>query len=261
MSLSNIEEKIYFAALGAGPVTFDTINSWGVCSRGTLRVVMHNLVKKGYFWRIKKGTYAAVRKGGKIDDALLIAQNLFDGYIAFSAALYVHNLSDELPFVIYVATKSRSDSRTFGNYTVKAVAMGKRLLGAERLKGISVSSKAKTLYDCFHVPQYAGGYSRILKAVFNSGLSEAEWQEFLYFAGKFESSAFCQRTGYMLSLLAKETKHEVPGFVTDFMRRRVKNMAAMGPGDSGNGKCTRIDEWKIKDFIGKEKLLSWWYHG
>ncbi len=258
MSLSNLEEKVYFAALRAeGTVTFETIESWSICSHGTLKVVVHNLVKKEYFQRIKKGVYIAKKPdGSSLQDALLLAQNLFNGYLAFSSALYIHKLSEELPFTIFVATNSQSREKQFGNYIVKSAALGNRLLGTTKIEGYVTSTIPKTIYDCFHLPQYAGGYANILKAVFTAKMTEKQWKEFMQYVAKFEHFAFCQRVGYMLSLLKKETKINMPDFVLSYMKSKIKYNINLG-----EGKGLNIKDWKLEDSIGKEKLLSWWYHG
>ncbi len=256
MSLSNLEEKVYFAAMESGPVSFETIKSWELCSNGTLKVVMHNLVKKGYFQRIKKGLYLAKKHGIGIHDALMLAHNLYEGYLSFSTALYIHKLSEDMPFTIFVATKSRSEERIFGNYAIKAVALGKRLAGTEKKEGISVSTIPKTIYDCFRIPQYSGGFANVLKSVYNAQMSQEQWKEFLYYVSEFESYAFCQRIGFMLNLLKKETKLNVPNFILNHMKSKIKCDVYLG-----KGRYAYAKDWKIMDCIGKEKLLSWWYHG
>ncbi|MBI4162877.1 MAG: hypothetical protein HY513_04285 [Candidatus Aenigmarchaeota archaeon] len=257
MSLSNIEEKVYFASLDSGAVKFETIKTWGIASNGTMKVVMHNLVKKGYFQRIKKGVYIAKKPGEPpLLDALYIAENIYKGYLAFSTALFIHKLAEELPFSIYIATKYASYQRTEGAYKIKAVAMGNRLLGTTKVDDYNVSTMPKTIYDCFHLPQYSGGYPNILKAVFNAKMNEKQWKEFMRYVEKFRSYAFCQRTGYMLSLLKKETKINIPDSVINFMEAQVKYDVALG-----NGKGNYIKKWNLTDSLGRGKLLSWWYHG
>lgn len=258
MSLSNLEEKVYFAALEAkgSTVSFETIKSWDVCSYGTLKVVVHSLVKKGYLQRIKKGVYIAKKPNEEpLQDAMLMGQSLYDGYLAFSTALYIHKLSEDMPFTIFVATKYSSYERKLGNYSVKAVALGTRLIGATKADKYNVSSIPKTLYDCFHMPQYAGGFPNVLRAVYYATPSTEQWKEFLYYADKFESHAFFQRVGYMLNLL-KKINFAVPDFVISHMKSKVKYKTVLG-----KGKGTYIKEWMIMDCIKKQNLLSWWYHG
>ena len=96
-----------------------------------------------------------------------------------------------------------------------------------------------------------GGEGRI-----NAKMSEDQWKEFLYYVNKFEFHAFGQRVGYMLSLLKKETKLDVPDFILIYMKSKIRYSVSLG---KING--VDIKEWKIEDCIGKEKLLSWWYHG
>ena len=276
MSLSNLEEKVYFSALGASAVNFETIKTWQIASNGTLKVIVHNLVKKGYFQRVKKGVYIAKKPGApQLIDAICIAENTYKGYAAFSTALFIHKLTEEMPFTIFIATKTQSCEKNFGNYTIKAVAIGQRLMGTAKVDNYTVSTLPKTFYDCLHLPQYAGGYPNILKAIYNAKMNEKQWKEFMQYVEKFKSYAFCQRAGYMLSLLKKETNIKIPDFVLSYTKSKVKYELNLWHGTDAKEQkqkasrrfasihpnCQYIKEWQLTDCIGKEKLLSWWYHG
>jgi len=183
-----------------------------------------------------------------------IALALFKGYIGFSSALRIYNLLDYEPFTIFIVTETKSMKRSIGEYTFKSVAMGKRATGITYYKGIYISTTAKTFFDCFYKPQYSGGYSTITKALYDAKL---DWNEFIVYF-KLASSSLCQRTGYILELLKNETD-KIPEDILDYFRKRVKNNTKLIP--SGKSRGQYIKEWMVLDNLGKENILSWWYHG
>ena len=219
--------------------------------------VCSSLSSKGYLHRLKKGVYLVQKKPSNIPmikNVYKIALALFKGYIGFSSALRLYDLIDYEPFTIFVVTGNRSMEKTIGEYTLKYVAMGNKATGMTYYNGVYVSTIAKTFFDCFYKPQYGGGYSTITKALYDADI---DWNEFL---GYFElaSNSLCQRTGYVLDLLGDATS-VVPTDVLDYFKNRIKNNTRLLPSGSSKGKY--IKEWMLLDNLGKENILSWWYHG
>ena len=218
--------------------------------------ICFNLSSKGYLHRLKKGIYLVHKRPSAvpvIKNPYKVALSLFKGYIGFSSALRVYDLLDYVPFTIFVVTVNKSREKNVGEYTFKAVAMGKRVAGMTYYNEIYVSTISKTFFDCFYKPHYCGGYSEITKALNDA---EIDWNEFI---GHFEfaSNALCQRTGYVLDLIREETGKTIPKL--EMFRRRMKNNTKLIPSGKTSGKY--IKEWKVLDNIGKENILSWWYHG
>lgn len=214
--------------------------------------------KKGYLYRLKKGVYLVMEKPSGsplIKNPYAIALRLFSGYIGFSSALRHYGLLDYEPFTIFVVTKNKSREKSIGEYTFKSVAMGENARGLTFYKGLYVSTLAKTFFDCFYKPRYAGGYSEITKALFE--VKELDWDEFLRYFDR-ASDALCQRTGYVLDLYNRETGR-VPDGVLAYFRSRKKNKTALLP--SGGGKETYSSEWMVMDNLGRENIMSWWQHG
>ena len=218
--------------------------------------ICSNLSSKRYLHRLKKGIYLVQERPSAvpvIKNPYKIALALFKGYIGFSSALRVYNLLDYAPFTIFVVTVNKSREKRVGDYTFKAVAMGKRAVGLTHYNGIYISTISKTFFDCFYKPQYCGGYSVITKALNDV---EFDWDEFIrYF--RFTSDSLCQRTGYVLELIGEETGKKIPAL--DHLRKRVRNNTKLVPSGKAGGKY--IKEWKVLDNLGKGNILSWWYHG
>ena len=219
--------------------------------------VCSSLSSKGYLHRLKKGAYLVQKKPSNIPvikNAYKIALALFRGYIGFSSALRLYDLIDYEPFTIFVVTGNRSMEKIIGEYTLKYVAMGDKATGMTYYNGVYVSTTAKTFFDCFYKPQYGGGYSTITKALYDADI---DWNEFLGYFG-LVSNSLCQRTGYVLDLLGDATS-VVPTDVLDYFKNRIKNNTRLLPSGSSKGKY--IKEWMLLDNLGKENILSWWYHG
>jgi predicted transcriptional regulator of viral defense system len=219
--------------------------------------VCSSLSSKGYIHRLKKGVYLVQEKPSEtptIEDPYPIALALFKGYIGFSSALKVYGLLDYEPFTIFVATQNKSASRSVGKYTFRSVAMGKKATGMTFHNEIYVSTLPKTFFDSFYKPQYAGGYSTITKALYESNM---DWNEFIRFF-ELASSSTCQRTGYVLDMLRMET-HKVPKYVLTYLRSRIKNNTKLIPSSEAGGKYNR--DWMVLDNLGRNNIMSWWYRG
>lgn len=219
--------------------------------------ICYRLMKKKYLRMLKKGLYL-VQKEGKfaVENPFKIALSIYPGYVGFSSALKFYGLIEYEPFTIFVVTKHHSKNIPIGQYSFKYTAMGKRAVGATYSKGIWVSTVEKTFFDCFYKPQYAGGYSTIVKAL--NEQEKVDWDRLLYFFKKFASGSLCQRTGYVLNLLG-ETDFKVPQKVFRYFRGRIKINTKLLPVAPSHGEF--IKEWNLIDNIGKENILSWWYHG
>lgn len=219
--------------------------------------VCSKLSSKGYLYRLKKGVFLIQKKPSQIpivENPYRIALSLFSGYIGFSSALRIYELLDYEPFTIFIVTKNKSMEKRIAEYTYKSVAMGKRAIGITNYKGIYISTLAKTFFDCFYKPQYGGGYSTITKALFEA---DVDWGEFIQYFD-LASSSLCQRTGYILELMKKET-NKISEEVLHYFKKRIKNNTKLLP--TGRGSGDYIKEWKLLDNLGKNNILSWWYNG
>jgi len=227
-------------------------------SEGMIYKVASGLESKGYLYRLKKGLYLVHERPSKepvIENPYKIALSIFKGYISFSSALKLYDLLEYEPFTIFVATPKKSGTIELNRYTIKAVSMGKKAFGITFYKGVYTSTLAKTFFDCFYKPQYAGGYETITKALYEA--KKVDWDEFLGYFRKFASPSLCQRTGYVLDLMRRELDFEVPEKVIDFLKSRVKTKTKLVPTAPSKGHFT--SEWKVLNNLSKEKILGWYY--
>jgi len=212
--------------------------------RLAINKIISSMLEKGYLYPLKKGKYLVQKEPSAnplIQDPYRVALSLYSGYIGFSSALRLYDLTDYEPFTIFVVTTS--------------VSFGNKATGITFRKGVYVSTIPKTFFDCFFKPSHAGGYGEITKA-FHS-VKNIDWDEFLGYYKKFGSSSLCQRTGYVLELM-KDAGYQTPGYVLKYLRSRTGKKTRLLPSVPSKGKYN--SDWKLTDNAGKENILGW-LHG
>jgi len=264
--LSHTEQQLYLTLEAEGLNVF-TIDDALKLNQGFspeyIHVLLQRLKEKGWITRAGRGIYlrlpASAAINGKVylEDPFAVALKLFPGYLAFQSALKVHALSEYQSFTVFVATEQKSRTvKLVDQYEVKALALKKRFTGYEHKDDYTVSTVAKTFFDCFFHPQYAGGLSEVLKSL--QSCEAMDWNEFLSHCKRFGSDSFCQKVGYLLSLMEKETGLKVPSSVIRYLRSRTNTKTRLVPRLKGG---QLVKEWLVVDNVGKDKLLSWWLHG
>ncbi len=163
----------------SGIATLDVLESLRFCGRPTLKTTLSRLNKSGRIIRLKRGTYSS----NPMKDAYLSAQATFNGYIGFTSALHLHGLITENPFTIHVVTTNTAKTVKAGQYEFKAVALKEKAIGFERKGNYTVSTRAKTLFDCLYLPEYGVEKGKMLVAYAGAKITKKEWAEFRRYAG------------------------------------------------------------------------------
>lgn len=226
-----------------------------ISSPSYFKVVISSLIKKNILLRVKKGLYYVIM--GESYDEFLLGQYLFGGYIGFSTALWLHGLKTELPTVCYIIVYKGKKEKRIGRMLYKSVSLGKKAIGSVYLGRYNISTKAKTFFDCFYFPKYSGGFNQIVYSLSVANLTIKEWNEFLDYIKMFGSSSMIQRTGYILTLLRRRPK-AIPEFVLKQLKIELRKkgtiITRLDPSSKMKGKF--IDEWKIYDNVGEERILA-----
>jgi predicted transcriptional regulator of viral defense system len=148
-----------------------------------------------------------------------------------------------------VVPKSKG-KKLIGRFHYQSVALGRRAVGSTYLKGYRVSSRAKTFFDCFLMPKYAGGISRILPALVTAKLTDEEWKEWLGHVERIGTKSLAQRAGHILSEAKRNGTISVPKFIIDALSRMSKKgiITVLDPSKPRNGRF--VKEWNLYDNIG-----------
>lgn len=186
----------------SGILTLDVLESMRLCGTATLKTTLSRLARKGAIMGLKRGTYAAL----PLKDGFAAAQATFNGYLGFSTALYLHRIIPEQPFSITVVTRATSAVKPFGHYEFRAVALKDKAVGFEQKGGYTVSTRAKTLFDCLYLPQYSIGHEKLLEAYAEAGLSANEWREFDGYAKRFAGKRMAKEVREVKKRLVEKGK-------------------------------------------------------
>ena len=183
----------------SGIITLDVLESLKLCDDFTLKTTLSRLGKSGRVLRLKRGVYAS----NPLKDQFVAAQSTFNGYIGFSAALYIHRFIAEMPFVITVVTTSQSESKRFGAYEFRAVAMKEKAIGFENIGNLVVSTRAKTLFDCIYLERYSIEGKKLIEAYIENPLDAKGLKEFDSYVLKFSSQKTRGKFGEVKKLIGR----------------------------------------------------------
>ena len=191
MFSKKISEAVLEAIEGSpsGIAPLDVLESLRLSDRQTLKTTLSRLNRQGRILRLKRGVYST----NPMRDSLACGQNVFNGYLGFSSALYVHGMITETPFTITVVTADKSETRRIGEYEFRAVSLGRKAVGFEKKDGYVVSTRAKTLFDCLYLPRYSVESEKLAEAFRQARLAAKEWLEFDGYVKRFASGRVAER--------------------------------------------------------------------
>ncbi|MDE1824964.1 MAG: hypothetical protein KGH77_02620 [Candidatus Micrarchaeota archaeon] len=218
---------------------FPLLASLSLTSESSLRVTLSRLVKAGEIYNPVKGTYVS-----KNADLFRVACQLHQGYISLSTAFYLHNLIEEFPFTVFVASNVRKTVQ-IGN--LEFVYFKARNYSGVEKGDYPIASIEKAISDSLmHLPLTS--FTMLAKVLYYANIDSSKLIQ-LCDGG---SSALFQRLGYLLSLLPKLDKEKSK--VLRFCSKKIKTTAYL----NGRRRGTYVAEWKIIDNLGKEAIMSWW---
>ncbi len=242
-NLSPMEHMLLDVAVDMDPIfTRDMIHAMPDVHPQVIRNALSTLVKKGRLSRIKRGVYVRSEGHGKpiIEEPFRLALAIFPGYIAFGSALTHWRLIEYEPFTVFIGTRSRSGSKDIGEYTFKAVSMGRRAQGTFFEGSVYVSTLEKTLFDCLYKPHHAGGYPLVAKAISEA---EPDWEEVGRWFKQLGTPSLKRRAGYVLSIAGN-----APRWLLKDLRGEGGSRIWLDPTGPRRGRY--IHEWYLNDNVG-----------
>ncbi len=183
-----------------GIMTLDILENLKICNDSTLKTTLSRLSKSKKIIRLKRSTYST----NPLINAFTSAQYIFNGYIGFSSALYLHKLITEIPFSITVVTRFKSGTKTIGEYEFRAVALKDKAVGFSDIDGIVISTRPKTLFDCLYLEKYSIERNKLIEVYRSAQLSSKELTEFDLYVTKFISPNKRQKFKDVITLITKK---------------------------------------------------------
>ncbi|MFW5904546.1 MAG: type IV toxin-antitoxin system AbiEi family antitoxin domain-containing protein [Candidatus Saliniplasma sp.] len=165
-----------------------------ISKENTYRII-GNMIEKGLVKRIERGKFILTEVWNELDIYEIAAEIFQPSYIAFWSALHYHDMTDQVPRVVFLVTTKRKKPLKFQGQKIKYVTVkGSMFFGYERYGKVLVSDMEKTVIDCLRHPEYSGGISQIQDAL-SDQLNTDRLIEYCKLAG---SSAVASRLGYLL---------------------------------------------------------------
>lgn len=225
--------------------------------KSSLVKLLHDLVEKGWLFRISKGKYIILplEAGAKpefTEHEFVIASFLINPYyISYWSALNYYGLTEQVSKTIFIATTKRKLEKEIKGLRFKFITLNKnKFFGFARITisnhFIDIAEREKAIVDCLDMPRNCGGITEIIKAI--DGIkNELDFNKLIVYAKKMRNKAILNRLGYILDLLGIKAKIK-PSNHYVFL-------------DSVNKKKGAYNKkWKIIENIPKEEILSWREH-
>ncbi|MCY4491064.1 MAG: transcriptional regulator [Thaumarchaeota archaeon] len=198
--------------------------------------VIDGLKKKKRLQEIENGKYLLVParaglEGYWSEDPWLIVPQLIDEYyIGFWTAMKFWDMTEQIPYTVFVATPKRKKNRILKYRKQKfqfVTISKKKFFGYVELKigknnHFNISSKEKTIVDGLTHPEYCGGIVEVTKAMWYMQ-KEVDWTEVYQLTKKIGINVVLRRLGYLLTILdfeqnlSEKIKKEIVSYPYSFL--------------------------------------------
>lgn len=257
---TNVLSKL--ASSGKRFVTIRDIQNTIECSHDNAKRIASDLFRKKWLERVERGKYLIVpleagEKGLYTEHEFLIASQLVSPYyIGYWSALNFHDLTEQVPYTVFVATTMRKDDMELHGVDYKFVTLiEKKFFGFEdySLSGeqVNISSPEKTLIDSLDHLEYSGGLEEASKA-FKNAENNISKEKLVGYAVKLNNGSVLKRLLYLLDLL----EIELPNGLRDKIKNNfTTGFAILDPTKKDEGTLRR--KWRVKVNVPKKKILQW----
>jgi predicted transcriptional regulator of viral defense system len=215
-----------------------------------LKPVLKKLVANEQLSRIEKGLYC-VRN---FRNPYVIANNLLpESVIAYWSALNLHQLTEQIPNVIYSQSViQKKDTKVF-NVRYKFVTIKQaKFTGISNMgfgnEIFKITDVEKTLLDCFDQPQHSGGYEELIRAMYNAKIN---CSKLIAYGMQLDNLSILKRIAFLSELFEMTNLSKFRSEVLKLVNKRYTLLDPLGANlGSFNSK------WKIRVNIPQENLLS-----
>jgi len=219
------------------------------------KAVLHELTKKGWIARLKRGTYLVIPleagpERSWSEQAVVVAQHLVHpAAVAYWSALHHWHLTEQVPRVTFVQTPTRRSRRE-----VEALGMHFRLVTVAKARffglvtqdvggrTISVTDREKTLIDAADRPELSGGIAQLAEAL-RQGASDIDWPRLDAHLARFAVGTIYKRLGYLVEALDIGIPN-VDERLASWKSRLTKGISPLEPGGGAGGPT--VTRWRIR---------------
>lgn len=235
-------------------------------NNSAIRHVLMNLTKKRRLQRIERGKYLFVPEIAGPDlywaeYPWAVVPHLIDVYyVGFWSAIDYWDMTEQIPNTVFIATTKRKRNLEFGNQRFEFVTLSKKKFfgyveqKANKKEFFNISSREKTIVDGLMHPEYCGGITEVIKAMWNAR-KEVDWQTIIEMAEKVEINVVLKRLGYFLSIL------EIEENISEKIKEKIKKNPYQYLDATGSrNKIEASKEYGLIINATKYELLDWMDH-
>jgi predicted transcriptional regulator of viral defense system len=266
-SLSRVEARIVLPleAERREVVRLAEIRRLGRLSPGFARKVAHDLVRKGWLQRVRRGVYlvnAGDRGPEAVPDAdpLRIGSHLVDPYyFGFGTAAQLRGLLPRAGPVYFLASPARATLRPVGSAQFRLVRCPRgRFFGSESLvrrgSRIRVSDRERTVLDCVSRPDLAGGIEGAVQIVGNAKPA-MNWRKLASYLRRWRNRSLQLRVGFLAEVARPDLP--VPRWWRREFRARVgEGFVPLGPPRQFGRRGRHDPNWHVIQNVPRRQLFG-----
>jgi len=262
LTLSHLEQTIYFAALrsGIGILDIDRLSDWVTLSRPHAAKLLASIARKGALHRVGRGRYvvipsdvlygrrAFVADPFQVIDALMVSAGRSDYYVAYQSAAFLYGAADQLPQALMVAVSRQQRPIDLGQVEILPVQVrSDRFFGIETFRYhdavLRIANREKTLLDCLDRFDLCGGMDEVVRTIEHL-LPEIDQGRLLEYAARMRNQALTQRLGIVLERL-QGTAEVSPALLDGLAKQVGPNLYLLDPHGATEGSIH--PRWRIRE--------------
>ena len=231
-------------------------------AKDNVKRMLCNMTKRGLLMRVKEGVYYVIpfEQDAKtfMPDWHLLSQYLVgdaEYYIGYFSALQIHNLTTQPNLKEQIVVNRQIKPSTL---FVKEIPFqfiyhnekhffGNKKTWIDSFNRAQCSDLEKTIIDCLFKPEYAGGITEIVKAIYKIK-DKIDYSKILQYLKRFDSQAVIKRLGFLFELL--EIKNSE---IDEMQKLQTDSIVLLEPSFPKEGKTT--SRWAIRQNIDTDSIL------
>lgn len=266
-SLSRTEAKVVLSleAEGREFISLDEIRRNASVSPGFARKLAHELMRKGWLQRVRRGTYL-LNPGTHGPDAMPDTDPFRVGswlanpyYFGFATAAELEGLLPQASHVHYLVTTSRPGPSKVGSLRFRYVhTQPERFFGTRGLvrRGVhlTVSDLERTVLDCLNRPDLAGGMAGVAR-ILAIAKPRLNWTRFGAYLDRWGNRSLVLRAGFLV-----ERVRPVLRPPDSWLRRRSGRVGEpfvpLGPPKTFGRRGKRDARWRVIQNVPDAQLFA-----
>ncbi len=264
ITLSHLEQTVYFAALRAGIGVLDItrLSALVTVSRPYAAKLLASMAHKGVLHRVGRGRYVVIpsdvlygRRSFVADplqviDELMVAAGRSDYYVAYQSAAFLYGAADQLPQTLMVAVPRQQRPIDLGQVEILPIQVrSDRFFGTEAFRYhdavFKIANRERTILDCLDRFDLCGGIDEVARTIARL-LPEVDQARLLDYVPRMGNHALTQRLGLLLDRLS--ASQTVTTSLLDGLAQQVSpNLYLLDPHGASEG---HVDpRWHVRENI------------